>query len=293
MIQNKASVFPSLNLYNFAQIITMKASRLFFLFLFFATKIFAQSDYILGSVTNESGDKLPFASIYNLRTDQVVLSDKMGNFAIAAKSSDELRISRQGYERKIIAITTESFSKSLNVSLTTIPQEIEEVKMTFRPTGILKKDVTRLNPPPKVVELNTAMNLYMRTPSSEVIPKATVPSAFKPHDFSAGQLNILGLANAIGGLIGKATSSPKTKANYTETQEFYNRVKSVIDLGYYTKYGLDEYDFDIFLAYADSAYNLAKNFRNNFNKAAIEFKLKEAFAEYIKTHNFSKKQAEG
>lgn len=271
----------------------MKISKLFLVLILFSVKMFSQSDYILGSIANESGDKLPRASIYNLRTDQIVISDKMGNFAIAAKPSDELRISREGYERKVVVISSENFSKSLEVRLITVPQEIEEVKLTFRPTGILKKDVTRLNPPPKVVELNTAMNLYMKTPPSEAVPKASAPSAFKQPDFSAGQVDILKLAGAIGGLIGKATQSPRTTADYTETQDFYRRIKSVIDLGFYTKYGMDEYDFDVFLAYADQAYNLAKNYRKNFNKVAIELKLKEAFAEYIKTHNFSKKQAAG
>jgi len=272
---------------------SVKIKLLFLLITLISIKTFSQSDYILGSITNESGDKLPGASVYNLRTDQVVVSDKMGNFAIPAKPSDELRIVRQGYERKLISLTSDNFSKSLEVKLTTIPQEIEEVKLSFKPTGILKKDVTRLNPPPKVVALNSAMSLYMKTPLNQVEAKTTTPSAFKQPDFAAGQLNLLKLAGAISGLVGKATSSPKTTADYAETQEFYKRVKSVIDLGYYTKYGLDEYDFDIFLAYADQAHDLAKNYRKNFNKAAIEFKLKEAFAEYIKTHNFSKKQAEG
>lgn len=278
----------------------MKTPRLLFIFLFLATRIFAQSDYILGNVANESGDKLPFASIHNLRTDQIVMSDKMGNFTIAAKPADELRVSRQGYERKIISVTSDSFSKSLNINLVTIPEEIEEVKLSFRPTGILKKDVTRLNPPPKVVALNSSLNLYMKTPLNEVTPKASIPSAFRQPDFSASQVPLLSMGSgggsvvsAISGLIRKSGDSPKTTADYTETQTFYKRVKSVIDLGFYTKYGMDEYDFDIFLAYADRAYDLAKNYRNNFNKAAIEFKLKQAFAEYIKTHSFSKKQSEG
>ena len=271
----------------------MKIKLFSLLILLCSIKIFSQSDYILGSITNESGDKLPFASIYNLRTDQIVVSDKMGNFAIAAKPSDELRIVRGGYERKSLTINSESFLKSLEVQLTTIPQEIEEVKLAFKPTGILKKDVTRLNPPPKIVALNSAMNDYMRKPLNEVTPRATTPSAFKPRDFSAGQMNVLGLANAIGGLISKAGASPKTTADYAETQEFYRRVKAAINLDYYTQYGLDEYDFDIFLAYADKAYNLAKNYRNNFNRVAIEYKLKEAFTEYIRTNKFGKKEVKG
>ncbi len=247
----------------------------------------------MGNISNENGDKLPNTSIINIRTDQVVISDFMGNFVIAAKSADELRIARQGYERKNITVNADSFSKSMDVKLLTIPQEIEEVKLTFRPTGILKKDVTRLNPPPKVVALNSALNLYMRTPPNEVAPTATIPSAFQQPNLSAGQMDMVKLAGAIGKLVGKATQSPKTTANYSEKQEFYKRVKAVVNLDYYTSYGLDEYDFDIFLAYADEAKGLSKNYRNNLNKVAIESQLKIAFAEYIKTHNFSKKVSEG
>lgn len=247
----------------------------------------------MGNITNENGDKLPNASVYNIRTDQIVISDFMGNFVIAAKASDELRIARQGYERKNLTVNADNFTKSLDVKLFTIPQEIEEVKLTFRPTGILKKDVTRLNPPPKVVALNSAMNLYMKTQPTGVLPTATVPSAFKQPNLSAGQLDIMKLGSAIGGLLNKATQSPKTTANYSEKQEFYKRVKAVINLEYYTSYGLDEYDFDIFLAYADEIHGLSKNYRNNFNKTAIESQLKIAFAEYVKTHNFSSKVSGG
>ncbi len=270
----------------------MKLKVLFLLSTLCSILAFSQTDYVMGNIANENGDKLPNASIVNLRTEQVVISDFMGNFVIAAKPADELRVARQGYERKNLILNAEDFSKSINVKLFTIPQEIEEVKLTFRPTGILKKDVTRLNPPPRVAALNMAMNLYMKTPPNGVTPKATTPSAFKQPDLSAGQLNVLGLANAIGGLIKKAGESPKTTANYSEKQEFYKRVKAIVNMDYYLGYGLDEYDFDIFLAYADESYDLAKNYRKNFNKAAIDFKLKEAFAEYLKTHNFSKKTSE-
>lgn len=272
---------------------TMNTARFFLLLLFFSVRLFSQSGYVIGSITNENGDKLPGASIYNVRTDQFVISDKTGNFSIAAKTLDELRVARQGYERKNLAVTEANFTKSVEVQLVTIPVEIEALSLTFRPTGNLKKDVPRLNPPPKVMALNGEMNSYMRTPLTEVIPRATAPSAFKQPDFSAGQMDLVKLAGAIGGLIKKAGSSPKTTANYGETQAFYSRIKAAIDMNYYTRYGMDEYDVDVFLAYADRAYDLAKNYRNNFNKAAIESRLKEAFAEYIKTHHFNKKSEEG
>ena len=244
---------------------TMNTARFFLLLLFFSVRLFSQSGYVIGSITNENGDKLPGASIYNVRTDQFVISDKTGNFSIAAKTLDELRVARQGYERKNLAVTEASFTKSVEVQLVTIPVEIEALSLTFRPTGNLKKDVPRLNPPPKVMALNGEMNSYMRTPFTEVIPRATAPSAFKQPDFSAGQMDLVKLAGAIGGLIKKAGSSPKTTANYGETQAFYSRIKAAIDMNNYTRYGMDEYDVDVFLAYADRAYDLAKNYRNNFN----------------------------
>lgn len=117
----------------------MKIKLLSLIIFLFFIKAFSQSDYVMGNISNENGDKLPNASIVNLRTDQVVVSDFMGNFVIAAKASDELRIARQGYERKNLIVNTENFSKSMDVKLFTIPLEIEEVKLTFRPTGILKK----------------------------------------------------------------------------------------------------------------------------------------------------------
>jgi len=269
-------------------------TKLFFLSIFFLSlKIFAQSDLIIGNISDENGTKLSGANIFNLRTEQVVVSDKMGNFVIAAKPSDELRIVRQGHERKNIIINNDSFSKNLEVKLLILPQEIEEVKIAFQPTGILKKDVARLNPSPKIVELNTNLGLYMRTPPTEVEPKSTIPSAFRQHDFSEGQVSILALVGAAVGLVKKATESPKTTATYTETQEFYSRIKSVINMDYYTKFGMDEYDFDIFLAYVDKAYDLSKNYRKNFNKAAIEMQLKTAFVKYVKTHSFIGKKSEG
>ena len=170
----------------------------------------------------------------------------------------------------------------------------------FVPSGNLKKDVPKLNPPPRVTALNMALNDYMRTPPNEVAPSARIPSLFAPRNPGEGQLNLLSIGSGGGGLVGalaglakKSVSSPKTTANYAEKQEFYKRVRAVVNIDYYKDYGLDDYDFDIFLAYADEQKDLSKNYRNNFNKVAIESQLKVAFAEYIKTHNFSKKVTEG
>ena len=61
-----------------------------------------------------------------------------------------------------------------------------------------------------------------------------------------------------------------------EIVDIYYTSNTVFEGKYFTKY--NEYDFDIFLAYADRAYDLAKNYRNNFNKAAIEPTALRSFA---------------
>ena len=144
--------------------------------------------------------------------------------------------------------------------------------------------IPSLDPPRKVVALNSSMNSYMRTPLTEQSPKLSMPSAFAPKDFNAGQVDILKAVSALAGLVNKTGSSPLTKANYAETQAFYRRVKTEIDLSFYTSRGWDEEEIDRFLIYADESYALAKKYRKNFNIAAITADMKMAYKEYIKTH---------
>ena len=85
-------------------------------------------------------------------------------------------------------------------------------------------------------------------------------------------------------MLTKATSSPLLTPNYAEVQDFYRRVKDVVDLDYYKSYGMSEYDFDIFLAYTDQKNSLAKKYQRNFNRVNIESELKLALVDYLKTH---------
>ncbi len=258
-------------------------TKLFFLFFIFVSVSAFSQEYIFGKTSSEFGEELGNTIIINTRTDEKVLSDKNGNYMIAAKLSDELRFVKNGYERSSVKIAPENYSKPLNILLEKSAYLIEEIELAFNPTGNLKKDVKSLNPPKKVVALNSSMDSYMKTPPTEVAPKLTTPSSFKQRDFTEGTGNILGVITAITGLIKKATTEPLTKANYAETQEFYRRIKNTMDLSFYTKYGFDEEEIDRFLIYADQSYELARKYRKNFDIAKIDEAMKLAFKEYIKT----------
>ena len=258
--------------------------KLLLLFLLVCSSLLFSQEYIFGKVSTDLGDKLPDAVVINMRTDEKIVSDRDGNFMIAAKNGDEIRVLKNSYDRFVLRISKENFLNPLNISLSKAPYLIEEIELAFQATGNLKKDVKSLDPPRKVVALNSSMDSYMRTPPTEPSPKLSIPSAFVPKDFNAGQVDVIKSVSALVGLIGKTSSSPITKANYAETQEFYRRVKNEIDLSFYTSRGWTEEDIDRFLIYADNSYSLAKKYRKSFNIAAITSEMKMAYIEYIKTH---------
>jgi len=259
--------------------------KLFSLFFFvFASLFYSQKRYILGNVKNEIHKDIPDTYIYNPRTEELTVTDISGNFIISAIASDELRVVKKGYERTYIKISDDEFTKPVEVVLSKIPYEIPEVEIAFNPTGDLKKDLGYFKTSEKTARLNTEMTDYMKGPMNSPIPQNKIPSAFAPPDFSAGQANVLGILSAAAGLLKKATSPAVTTPNFAETQDFYRRVKDVVDINYFKGYGMSEYDFEIFLAYVDKTASLTKRFHKNFNKAAIESELKLALVNYLKTH---------
>lgn len=252
----------------------------------------AQKKYVIGNVKNEVQNNLPHTFIYNPRTEEMAVTDISGDFIISARSQDELRIVKEGFDRLTMKVSSETFTQPLQLILSKVPFEIEEVTIGFTSTGNLKKDLAYFKTSPREEKLNAEMTQYMRGTPPEAIPQNKIPSMFAPRNPGEGQIPLLsvgsGSSGGILGLLGstifakKSTSGPP---NYAEVEDFYRRVKEVIDLNYYKSYGLSEYDFDVFLAYVDRASSLSKKYHKNFNRAVIESELKLALAEYLKTHH--------
>ena len=269
----------------------MKTKLLIPLFLFSVSLLFAQKKYVIGNVKNEVQNNIPQTYIYNPRTEEIVVTDISGDFLISAIPTDELRIVKSGFERLTFKIKDENFTKPLQLILSKLPFEIEEVAIAFNPTGDLKKDLAYFKTSPKKLKLNEQMTQYMRGPITEQLPQNKIPTMFAPRNLGEGQVSLLSIGSGgsggILGLIGSAIAGKKNNSsppNYAEVNDFYRRVKDVIDLEYYKNYGLSEYDFDIFLAYVDQVNSLSKKYHRNFNRAVIDSELKIALVEYLKTH---------
>ena len=269
----------------------MKTKLLVLCFVLISISAFAQ-DYIFGKVRSEFGAEMSNAIIINTRTEEKVSSDKDGNYMIAARISDELRFVKSGYDRISVRISNEHYSAPVNVSLPKSAYLIEEIELAFTPTGNLRKDSKLLDAPKRLVALQGSLDAYMKSPMQEVVPQAaTIPSAFKPKDLGEGNISLLsvgsggssGLLSAVAGLIRPSKRDQLTAANYVETQEFYHRIKTTIDLSFYTAQGWDEEEIDRFLIYADQSYELAKKFRKNFEAAEISQSMRLAYKEYVKT----------
>ena len=262
----------------------MKTKLLFALFLLSGTLLFAQKQYVIGNVKNEVQNNVPQTYIYNTRTEELVITDISGDFIISAIPTDELRIVKSGFERISLRVSLENYAKPLQLILSKIPFEIEEVTIAFKPTGNLKKDLAYFKTSAKTEKLNSDLNKYVMTPSTVVAPRLSMPSAFAPPNYNAGQVNLGGIASAIAGLLGKVNNSPPTTATYAETQDFFRRVKTSLDMRFYSTRGFTERDIDAFLIYADDNYALAKKYRKSFDVQAIDLAMKLAYKEFIKTH---------
>ncbi len=250
-----------------------------FLFLLFFFSLNAQK-YVFGKIVSEDGIELAGVLIMNMNTEEESFSDKDGIFMIKAVANEEIRFVKPNYERFSKMVSSENYNSSMRIVLEHTPQLIEEVEIAFKPTGNLKKDIARLEPPEKVKRLNTNMSSYMKTKPTEAYPTLKTPSTLQNGpNYSVGQGNVLGL---LGFLVKKVQKQPTTP-NYAEQQAFYRKIHETVDKSYFTKYGLDDFQFEQLVIYADRKYELCKNLRNNFNKLTIENYLKMALKDFLNT----------
>ncbi len=206
-------------------------------------KIFSENNLIIGNVV-----------VLNMRTQEKTTTNINGEFIIKAANGDGIRLVKEGYDRKEINISQNDFSSAgITIVLAKTPIIIEEVKLRPSLSGILNKDSQQLNESSKKAVLNSEMRKYVKENPIEV----------EPPKFESVQVSLLGISSggATEGIVGQIIqliSSPKIsqKNNYAYRKTFLNNIKKEIDLSYFENYGMSEYEFDQYLSYADSQYQL-------------------------------------
>lgn len=153
----------------------MKLKLFFILSLLLFLQVKAQS-YIFGMITSE-GSEIQDVNVINIRTDELVLSNRDGHFMISGRGGDELRFVKAGYERLSRKVSQEDTQSPMNIGLVRTTIEIPEVEVKQGITGNLKIDSKNYNRPKKVLKLNAEISQYISQKSDPRILAA------KPGEF--------------------------------------------------------------------------------------------------------------
>ncbi|MBO9694545.1 hypothetical protein [Chryseobacterium sp.] len=167
----------------------MKLKLFFFLSFILSIHIHAQS-YIFGKITSEDGVEMQDVNVINIRTDEIVISNKDGHFMISGRKGDELRFIKAGYERLTKKVSQENTQSPMNISLVRQTIQITEVEVKQGLTGNLKIDSKLYNKPQKVDKLTKEIDRYISQKSDPRI-LAAKPGEFvqpKGQGFSIGKV---------------------------------------------------------------------------------------------------------
>ncbi len=167
----------------------MKLKLFFLLSFIFFVHSHAQT-YIFGKITSEDGAEIQDVNVINIRTDEMIISNRDGHFMIAGKTGDELRFVKPGYERITRRVSQENIQSPMNITLTRITIQIPEVEIKQGLTGNLKIDSKTYNKPRKVQQLEAELGRYIKQKSDPRILAAR-PGEFvqpKGEGFAIGKV---------------------------------------------------------------------------------------------------------
>ncbi|PIE50490.1 MAG: hypothetical protein CSA38_02515 [Flavobacteriales bacterium] len=229
---------------------------------------------IMGVVESENQYRLAHTQILNLRTNKVFTTDENGVFLLSVKNGDKLRFIRKKYERFTYSVNASSFKHAVKIELKRLPKEIEEVRIKYKFSGNLTKDLSYLNEKKKYQNLRRELNDYIAHSSA---PEKD-PRAFNPHPLPRYQSGAVGVdvVQAIGGIVYLLSKKKKHRLNYATKKVFLRQLRSKINIEYYHALGMDDYDIDRFLAFAEQRFGLEKNFGQKMDMESIQPFLDEA-----------------
>ena len=132
-----------------------KHATFFVMLLFLGIAAFAQNRTVKGSVKNEKGEPVPFATITESGTKNATNADEAGNFSITIKQNGKITISATGFSANTITPSGDV----VNAVITSSQEELTEVVVTtalgvkkqprelgYSVAKIDNKEITQANP---------------------------------------------------------------------------------------------------------------------------------------------------
>lgn len=203
--------------------------------------VFSQQK-ISGSITDEDGIALPAVTVMNMATDKKTYTAADGAFSIEIDSpDDEIRFIRNGFERSSIKALY-GLNKELNIRLTRVAREIEEVKVA-KITGDLAKDSKAVAKVDQSQVVEDAVGLPQPVGKMRETP-ADVKQVLIP--ILLGNLNVQGLYDLVSG----DARRMKRQYRYDDLQEDIKWIRDRVEDEYFTKEGIPAERIPEFIEFA-------------------------------------------
>ncbi|WP_392436909.1 hypothetical protein ACF3N7_08025 [Cruoricaptor ignavus] len=217
-----------------------------FFLIFFAQNFFAQNFEGQVMMRENSVVYLNHIFVTNLRTMKTVLSDNRGVFRIAAEEGDVIRFTSMISERKDVKLTNALLQSANNlIELQSQFREIEEVVITFKPTGVLKTDVLALQTKQK--DLQVAEIIGIPSPKNSSSPESLASLKDGGISFSIDAI--------YDWLSGDRVRKQRLK-NHQEMAANIENIKKYFGVEYFTKLKIPENLTDNFLQFVYQSDNL-------------------------------------
>lgn len=255
--------------------------RLLIILLFFSAYLLSQQK-ISGRVADEDGISLPAVTVINMASDKKTYTTEDGTFSIEASSpNDEIRFVRNGFERSSVKAGF-GIGKLMDIRLTRMAQEIEEVEIT-KITGDLTKDSRAIAKTDQSQIVEDAVGLPQPVGKMRETP-ANVKQVLLP--ILLGSLDVQGMYDLVSG----DARRMKRRYRYDDLQEDIRWVRSRVEDEYFIKEGIPAERISEFIEFSFINKPQTRSFVRAKNLTGALSKMEETFPVFIKRLNESKTQ---
>lgn len=245
--------------------------RLLIILLFLSVGVFSQQK-ITGRIMDEDGISLPSVTVMNISADTKTYTLSDGTFSIDASPDDELRFIRSGFERSSIKASY-GIDRYLNIKLTRVAQEIEEVKVA-KITGDITKDSRAAAKVDKGKIVEDAVGLPQPVGKMRERP-AEIKEVLIP--ILLGSLNVQGLYDLVSG----DARRMKRQYRYDDLQEDISWIRNRVEDEYFTKEGIPQERISEFIEFSFVNKPQVRTFVRAKNLTGALSRMEETFPVFV------------
>ena len=238
--------------------------KIFFISLMFLSVMKMMAQEITGKIITEDEIKIGNVMIININTNEKTYSDAEGNFHIAAKIGEEIRLIKKGYERLVYIIKSVDLQKGIVLKMNHSEIIIDELVLAkIKLTGDLAKDTKALDKESKNEKLQKSLGI------------ATIEKQVK-------SLGSSGISFDPNNLFGKQKRQKKILAKYENYENHAEWVKIRIEESYFTEKGVPRERIMEFISFALTEKSELSASIKRRNITQVRSVLEQVFPIYLK-----------